>query len=90
MAACIAFSFLRPVLLANLVQDIERVKGEICGRTIGKMEYVKSLAVLTLVHHLLVFSLEAWSWSNWWMVLVQTLISSVLTVAIILGYDALK
>ena len=90
MAACITFSFLRPVLLANLVQDIERVKGEICGRTIGKMEYVKSLAVLTLVHHLLVFSLEAWSWSNWWMVLVQTLISSVLTVAIILGYDALK
>jgi rod shape-determining protein MreD len=90
MAACIAFSFLRPVLLANMVQDIERVKGEVCGRTIGKIEYVKSLVVLTLIHHLLVFSLEAWSWSNWWMVLVQTLISSVLTIAILLGYDALR
>ena len=90
MAACIAFSFLRPVLLSNLVQDIERVKGEICGRTIGKIEYVKCLIILTLVHHLLVFALEAWSWSNWWMVLIQTLISSVLTIAIILGYDALK
>lgn len=90
MAACIAFSFLRPVLLSNLVQDIERVKGEICGRTIGKIEYVKCLIILTMVHHLLVFALEAWSWSNWWMVLIQTLISSVLTIAIILGYDALK
>jgi hypothetical protein len=90
MAACIAFSFLRPVLLANLVQDIERVKGEICGSTIGKIEYVKCLVVLTMVHHFLVFALEAWSWSNWWMVLLQTLISSILTIAIILGYDALK
>lgn len=90
MAACIAFSFLRPVLLVNLVQDIERVKGGVCGRAIGKIEYVKSLVVLTLIHHLLVFSLEAWSWSNWWMVLVQTLISSVLTIAILLGYDALR
>ena len=90
MAACIAFSFFRPILLANLVQDVERVKGEICGSTIGKIEYIKCLAILTLVHHLLVFSLEAWSWSNWWMVLVQTLISSVLTISIILCYDALK
>ena len=90
MAACIAFSFLRPVLLVNLVQDIERVKGGVCGRAIGKIEYVKSLVVLTLIHHLLVFSLEAWSWSNWWMVLVQTLISSVLTIAILLGYDTLR
>jgi hypothetical protein len=38
----------------------------------------------------MVFSLEIWSWQNWWMAIVQTLISSVLTIAIILGYDTLK
>jgi hypothetical protein len=43
-----------------------------------------------LIHHLMVFALEAWSWNNWWIVLVQTLISSVLTILIILGYDILR
>ncbi len=90
MAACIAFSFLRPILLANVLQDVERVKGEVCSRSIGRIEYVKCLVFLVLTHHLMVFALEAWSWSNWWMVLVQTLISSVLTILIIVGYDILK
>ena len=90
MAACIAFSFLRPILLGNVLQDVERVKGEVCSRSIGRIEYVKCLVFLVLTHHLMVFTLEAWSWSNWWMVLVQTLISSVLTILIIVGYDMLK
>ena len=90
MAACIAFSFLRPILLGNVLQDVERVKGEVCSRSIGRIEYVKCLVFLVLTHHLMVFALEAWSWSNWWMVLVQTLISSVLTILIIVGYYILK
>ena len=90
MAACIAFSFLRPILLGNVLQDMERVKGEVCSRSIGRIEYAKCLVFLVLIHHLMVFALEAWSWNNWWMVLVQTLISSVLTILIILGYDILR
>ena len=90
MAACVAFCYLRPILLGNLIQDLERVKGEVCSASIGSIEYVKSLAILTVVHHLLVFSLEAWSWHNWWIVLLQTLLSSVLTILIIMGYDIFK
>ena len=90
MAACIMFSFWRPILLGNMVQDIERVKGEICSKSIGSIEYIKCLVLLTLVHHLIVFTLEAWSWSNWWLILVQTLISSILTILIVVGYDLLK
>ena len=90
MAACVAFCYLRPILLGNLVQDLERVKGEVCSASIGSIEYVKSLAILTVVHHLLVFSLESWSWHNWWIVLLQTLLSSVLTILIIMGYDIFK
>jgi rod shape-determining protein MreD len=90
MAACIAFSFLRPILLGNVLQDMERVKGEVCSRSIGRIEYAKCLVFLVLIHHLMVFALEAWSWNNWWMVLVQTLISSVLTILFILGYDILR
>ena len=90
MAACVAFCYLRPILLGNLLQDLERVKGEVCSASIGSIEYVKSLAILTVVHHLLVFSLESWSWHNWWIVLLQTLLSSVLTILIIMGYDIFK
>lgn len=90
MAACIAFSFLRPKLLRNLVQDLERVSGEICSRVVGMTEYVKCLVFLTLVHHLLVFALEAWSWQHWWMVIIQTLVSSLMTVVCIVGYDICK
>lgn len=90
MAACIAFSFLRPILLNNVLQDVERVKGEVCSRSIGRIEYIKCLVFLVLMHHLLVFALEAWSWSNWWMVLVQTLISSLLTILIITGYEIFR
>ena len=90
MAACVAFCYLRPILQGNLIQDLERVKGEVCSATIGRMEYVRCLAILTVVHHLLVFSLESWSWHNWWIVLLQTLLSSVLTILIIMGYDIFK
>ena len=90
VAACVAFCYVRPIILGNLIQDLERVKGEVCSASIGSIEYVKSLAILTVVHHLLVFSLESWSWHNWWIVLLQTLLSSVLTILIIMGYDIFK
>ena len=90
VAACVAFCYLRPIILGNLIQDLERVKGEVCSASIGSIEYVKCMSILTVVHHLLVFSLESWSWHNWWIVLLQTLLSSVLTILIIMGYDILK
>lgn len=90
MAACIAFSFLRPIFLRSMIQDIERIKGDVCSRTIGRLDYVRCLAFLTLIHHLLVFSLEAWSWHNWWIVALQTIISTILTILIIIAYDTLK
>jgi rod shape-determining protein MreD len=90
MAACVAFSFLRPILLSNGLQDVERIKGEVCSLSIGRIDYVKCLVFLVLIHHLMVFALETWSWSNWWIVLLQTLISSILTILIIIGYDIFK
>jgi rod shape-determining protein MreD len=90
MAACIAFSFLRPVLLANLVQDIERVSGEVYSRSIGLLEYTKILSILVILHHFVVFVLEAWSWHNWWIIIVQTLISSILSLVLIMIYDMMK
>jgi hypothetical protein len=90
MAACVMITFLRPIFLNNMVQDIERIKDNICSRTIGAREYTKCVVFLTLIHHFTVYLLEAWSLQNWWIILLQTAISSSMTLIIILGYDRLN
>lgn len=90
IAACVTFSYFRPILLSRFTQDVERVKGQICSQSIGRVEYIKCIAILTVIHHLMVFALEMWSWSNWWMVIVQTLISSILTILFIIAYDIFR
>lgn len=90
MAACVAFTFIRPILLRSMVQDLERVSAEVTTKTVGKMEYVRCLVLLVLVHHLLVFALEAWSWQHWWIVLVQTLLSSIMTVIALVLFNFFK
>jgi len=90
IAACVAISFLRPLLLGNLVQEIERVKDSVCSRSIGHVEYIKCAVILIVIHHFIVFALEAWSLQNWWIVLLQTIVSSIMTLTVILGYDFLR
>ena len=90
IAACVALSFVRPLLLTNAVQDIERIKDNISVQTIGRIEYTKCAVILTIMHHFIVFSLETWNIQFWWIVILQTLISSAMTLCFILGYEYLK
>ena len=90
IAACVALSFVRPLLLNNAVQDIERIKDNISVQTIGRIEYTKCAVILTVLHHFIVFSLETWNIQFWWIVILQTLISSAMTLCVILGYEHLK
>lgn len=90
IAACVALSFVRPLLLNNAIQDIERIKDNISVQTIGRIEYTKCAVVLTVLHHFIVFSLETWNIQFWWIVILQTLISSAMTLCVILGYEHLK
>ena len=90
IAACVALTFVRPLLLNNTVQDVERIKDNLSSQNIGRAEYIKCAVILTVLHHFIVFSLETWNIQFWWMVLLQTLISSVMTLVIILGFEYLK
>ena len=90
MAACVAVAFLRPLLLGNMLQDVERIKDNISGATIGAAEYVKITVILVIMHHFIVFALEAWNMSQSGLVLLQTLISSLMTLVIVVGYDRLR
>ena len=90
IAACVALTFVRPMLLHNAVQYIERIKDNLSSENIGPAEYTKCAAILTILHHFIVFSLETWNIHFWWIVLLQTLVSSSMTLCIILGYEYLK
>lgn len=90
MAACVALAYLRPIILKKMVQDVERIKGEICSRSVGGIEYLKCIVLLTILHHLMVFGLEAWSIQNWLLIVLQTLCSSFLTILLLLGYDLIR
>lgn len=90
MAACVALTFVRPILLTNAIQDIERIKDNLSIQNIGPAEYTKCAVLLTVLHHFIVLSLEMWSIHMCWMVLLQTLVSSAMTLCVILGYEYLK
>ena len=90
MAGCILLMFIRPYLLGGIVNDKDRLNEQISLRTIGLEAMLKYVIILVLIHHLTVFMLAAWSLSHIGFVLIETIVSSTMTILVILGYNALK
>lgn len=90
MAACILLMFIRPYLIGAIVNDKDRLNEQLTLRTLGMEALIKYVVIMVLIHHLTVFSLAAWSWAHIGFMLLETLVSSILTMCIILGYNILK
>ncbi len=90
MASCVMLMFIRPYILGVIVSDKDRLNEQISLRAIGMGAFVKYIVILVLLHHLMVFSLAAWSWSHIGFILVETAISSIITILVIIGYNALR
>lgn len=89
-ASCILIMFLRPYLLGAILNDKDRLNEQISLRSVGMEAFIKYVVILVLVHHLTVFSLAAWSWYHIGFVLLETVVSSVITIFVIIGYNILK
>ena len=89
-ASCILIMFLRPYLLGVILNDKDRLNEQVSLRAIGMEAFIKYVVVLVLIHHLTVFSLAAWSWHHIGFVLLETLVSSAITIFVIIGYNILK
>ncbi len=87
--ACVAISYIRPIILSRKVQEIERVTGEVVAGSIGNATFALSSIWLTLIHHLIVFSLDTWSWAHWYWVVLQVIISGSITLACVYVYGFL-
>ena len=90
MAACVMIMFVRRYLLGLIVNDRDRLNEQISLRSIGMLAMIEYAIILVLVHHFLVFTLAAWSWRYIGLVLIETVISSTITILVIIGYNALK
>jgi rod shape-determining protein MreD len=89
-AACILLMYVRPYLIGALVNDKDRLNEQISLRAIGMEALLKYVVILVVLHHLTVFLLAAWSWAHISFVLLETLVSSVITILLILGYNTLR
>ena len=89
-AACILVMFVRPYLIGALVNDKDRLTEQISLRSIGMEAILRYVVIMVIIHHLTVFALAAWSWSHIGFVLLETLVSSLITSLIIIGYNILK
>lgn len=88
-ASCILLMFIRPYLLGGIVNDKDRLNEQISLRTLGMEAMVKYVLILVFIHHLMVFILAAWSWSHIGFVLLETIVSGLITSAMIIGYNIL-
>jgi rod shape-determining protein MreD len=89
-AACILLMFIRPYLLGGILNDKDRLNEQISLQATGMEAFLKYIVTLVLIHHLTVFMLAAWSLTHIGFVLEETLVSSLITILIIFGYNALR
>lgn len=89
-AACIFVMFIRPYLIGAIVNDKDRLNEQISLRSLGMEALLRYVVILVVIHHLIVFLLAAWNWAHIGFVLVETLVSSLVTISIIIGYNSLR
>ena len=90
MAGCILLMFIRPYLIGVFVNDKDRLNEQISLRSIGMEALIKYTVTLVIIHHFTVFALAAWSWRHIGFVLLETIISSFITILVIIAYNSLK
>jgi len=90
MAGCVMIAYLRPLLVAGVVQDIDRLKGAVTSDTIGMGNWLRILAILVAIHHIIVFMLEAFTFAHFGFTLLQIILSGVFSYTLILMLEYVR
>jgi hypothetical protein len=85
-APCVLIAYLRPFLINLLItqEGVEANYEEPSIKSLGFASYFMYVAVLTLMHHALLFLLEALQFAGLWYFLVKTLLSVAVSLLLIL------
>jgi len=87
MAATVALAYFRPLLIGRLVQDAQRISTQISAITMGDWQFFTMMVLMVMLHHTLVFLLEAWSLEHIGWLIFTILLSSFVTFIIGFLYD---
>lgn len=87
MAATVAITYFRPLLIGRLVQDAQRISTQLSSATMGDWQFFTLLSLMIVLHHTLVFLLEAWSVEHFLWLVLAILFSSVVTFLIGFLFD---
>ena len=82
-------AFLRPYIFRVVSTQEEMDKIMPRFRTMGA-NYLKYIVLMTFVHHLMLFTLEAFSFQYFWIVLSKTLVSVVITIVLMLTLEKIR
>ena len=58
--------------------------------TFGVSGYIKYVVVMVLIHHATLFTLEAFSFVHFWIMVTKIILSSLVTLLLILGIQSIK
>jgi hypothetical protein len=85
-AACVFIAYLRPFLINILIpqQGVEFNYREPSVTSLGLIPYATYVALLTLLHHFVLFLIQAFQFGNFWYLILKTLGSAVISLLLIL------
>ena len=88
--ATVFMAFLRYPVIKLFVSLEENENPSPSLKTFGIANYIKYMLLLVLIHHVVLFSMEAFNFIGFGVLMLKTLISSVVTIVLILAVQFLK
>ena len=84
-AACVCIGYVRPFLIQFLMpqREIEFNYREPSAVSLGLVPYITYISLLTILHHLFLFSIQAFQFGSGWYLFIKTLGSSLVSLVII-------
>ena len=82
-------AYLRPYILRLISTQEEQDRIMPRFRTMGA-NYLKYIVLIVFIHHLLLFLLEVFSFKYFWLVLLKSLVSTLITIVLVLTLEKIR
>lgn len=82
-------AFIQPMLM-KLIALPEQIDRKVPSFRFMKWNFLEYTALIVFIHHLVLFSLETFDISLWYLVLVKTIVSSLVTIVILMLFDKMS
>lgn len=88
-AATTLVAYLRPVIFSFSVAH-ENLEKTVASYASMKLSFLRYASAIVIIHHLVLFSLEAFSFDYTLLVLIKTIVSSAITIGLIYAIERLR